>query len=62
VAIKKHHFGEKDITLYNMGLCHYLLKQPEEAVRSFSAALKHNSSYIMARGWIAQIAAESADE
>lgn len=56
-----HHFGEKDITLYNMGLCHYLLKQPGEAVNRFSAALKHNPSYIMARGWIAQIAAEPAD-
>ncbi|WP_298737492.1 SAM-dependent methyltransferase [uncultured Chitinophaga sp.] len=54
------HFGEKDITLYNMGLCHYHLNQPAAAVESFSAALQQNPTYIMARGWIAQIAAESA--
>jgi len=56
------HFGEKDITLYNMGLCHYFLKQPEEAVKNFTAALKHTPDYIMARGWISQIASEAENK
>ena len=50
-----HYFGEKDISLYNMGLCHYFLKQPAEAIHCFIEALKHNPKYIMARGWISYI-------
>lgn len=53
-----HHFGEKENTLYNMGLCNYFLEKPQEAVIKFNEALKYNSSLIMARGWIAQIESE----
>jgi hypothetical protein len=45
-----------------MGLCHYFLKQPEEAVKNFTAALKHTPDYIMARGWISQIASEAENK
>ena len=49
------HFGEKDVTLYNMGLCYHFMKKPNEAIEKFSQALVHNPSYILARGWISQI-------
>jgi tetratricopeptide (TPR) repeat protein len=51
-------FGEKDTTLYNMGLCYYFLNQPQESIKKFSDALDHNPKYIMARGWISQIESE----
>ncbi|MBD2212734.1 SAM-dependent methyltransferase [Nostoc linckia FACHB-104] len=57
-----HYFGENEITLYNMGLCHYFLGETERALEMFGTAIKINPTYIMARGWISQIEAEKADE
>jgi tetratricopeptide (TPR) repeat protein len=52
------HFGEKENTLYNMGLCYYFLEQPEKAIIKFTQALKYNPDHLMARGWISKIESE----
>lgn len=53
------YFGERATTFYNMGLCHFFLDRRQQAKQLFQAAVAMDSNYILARGWIAQIDAES---
>ncbi|MDW3210030.1 MAG: hypothetical protein R8N23_09190 [Reichenbachiella sp.] len=50
-----NHFGEIDITFYNMGLCKYFLNKFDEAIPKFELCLKLNPDHILARGWVSQI-------
>ncbi|RUS92871.1 hypothetical protein DSM106972_097960 [Dulcicalothrix desertica PCC 7102] len=57
-----NYYGKNDVTLYNMGLCHYFLNKPERALEMFGVAVKLNPNYIMARGWISQIESEMCEQ
>lgn len=49
------YFKKQDYVLYNMGLCHYFLKEYDEARALFKAVLEMTPNYIMAKGWLQQI-------
>ena len=44
-----------DTTYYNMGLCHIMQQEADEALKYFRLAIDLNPDYILARGWISQI-------
>lgn len=48
-----------DTTHYHLGLCRYRLGDHARAVEHFEAAVRSNPRAVLARGWIAQIAAET---
>jgi tetratricopeptide (TPR) repeat protein len=48
-----------DTTHYHLGLCRYRQGDHPGAVTHFEAAVRSNPRAVLARGWIAQIAAET---
>lgn len=54
------YFGKAASTLYNMGVCHYFMRDYGAALQLLREAVALDPQYIMARGWIAQIEHELA--
>lgn len=51
-------FGEHKMTLHNMGLAHYYMRDLDKAVSHFQKALEMDPNYDSARDWLIRISAE----